>query len=210
MKILCIVPIILLLVIGFNSQSIAQLPGAPVGISKGIKGGFNFANFRGSDVEGSSSRKALVVGGFVKVNLLSIIAIQPEVLYSGKGAEFEENSTKATDKITYLEIPVLVRVNAINAGVLKAGLIGGPSFAFTLSAKRTIEASGQSHEDDIKKSIKSNDVGAVVGIGVDLGAGVISLTGDVRYTMGLSSIDDSGADLDIKNGVFSVMVGLGL
>lgn len=209
MKILCIVPIILLLVIGFNSQSIAQLPGAPVGISKGIKGGFNFANFRGSDVEGSSSRKALVVGGFVKVNLLSIIAIQPEVLYSGKGAEFEENSTKTTEKITYLEIPILVKINALNAGLLKAGLIGGPSFAFRLSAKRTTEANGQSNEIDIKDHIKSNDAGAVIGIGADISAGVISLTGDIRYTMGLSSIDDSDADLDIKNGVFSVMVGLG-
>lgn len=198
MKNIFIVALILLLIIGFNTQSLAQ---APVGISKGIKGGLNFANFRGDDVEGNSSRKALVVGGFVKINLLNIIALQPEVLYSGKGAEFEVNSNKTTTKITYLEIPLLIRLNTINAGVLKAGLIAGPSFAFTLSAK--------SDDTDIKNSIKSNDMGAVVGIGVDLGAGVISLTGDVRYTLGLNSIDDSGADLDIKNGVFSVMVGIG-
>lgn len=191
---------ILLVIVGLNTQSIAQLPGAPVGISKGIKGGFNFANLRGDDVEGSSSRKALVVGGFVKINLLNIIALQPEVLYSGKGAEFDSNSTKTTTKITYLEIPVLVRINAVNAGLLHAGLIAGPSFAFTLSAK--------AGDTDIKDSIKSNDMGAVIGIGADIGAGVISLVGDVRYTMGLGSIDDSGADLDMKNGVFSVMVGI--
>ena len=198
MKNIFIMALILLLILGFNTQSLAQ---APVGISKGIKAGLNFANFRGDDVEGNSSRKALVVGGFVKINLLNIIALQPEVLYSGKGAEFEVNSNKTTTKITYLEIPLLIRLNTINAGVLKAGLIAGPSFAFTLSAK--------SDDTDIKNSIKSNDMGAVVGIGVDLGAGVISLTGDVRYTLGLNSIDDSGADLDIKNGVFSVMVGIG-
>jgi hypothetical protein len=201
MRNVCVVAVVLLLIIGLNTQSIAQVPGAPVGLSKGIKGGFNFANFRGDDADGSSSRKALVVGGFVKINLLNILAIQPEVLYSGKGAESEINSVKTTTKITYLEIPVLVRINAINAGVLHAGLIGGPSFAFTLSAK--------ANDTDIKDSIKSNDMGAVIGIGADIGAGVISLIGDVRYTMGLNSIDDSGMDLDIKNGVFSVMIGIG-
>ena len=201
MKNIFIVAIALLLIIGLNTQTFAQLPGAPVGLSKGIKGGLNFANFHGDDVDGNSSRKALVVGGFVKINLLNIIAIQPEVLYSGKGSEFEVNSNKSTTKITYLEIPVLLRINAINAGVLHAGLIGGPSFAFTLSAKND--------DTDIKDTIKSNDMGAVIGIGADIGAGVISLVGDVRYTMGLSSIDDSGADLDIKNGVFSVMLGIG-
>lgn len=208
MKKLLQIAVIFIFAFLWTFNSFAQLPGAPVGLSKGIKGGLNFANYRGSDVSGTSSRKTLVVGGFVKINLLNIIALQPEVLYSGKGAKVETSSSKITDKIAYLEIPILLRVNTINAGVLKAGLIGGPSFAFRLSAKRTTEANGQSNETDLKDVIKSNDVGAVIGIGVDLGAGVISLVGDIRYTLGLSSIDDSSSNLDIKNGVLSTMVGI--
>jgi len=50
---------------------------------------------------------------------------------------------------------------------------------------------------DIKSTLKSVDFGIVAGAGVDIKK--ISL--DVRYTMGLSKLEQPSSALDLKNGV---------
>lgn len=202
---------IIIIVTCVINNSYAQLPGAPVGISKGLKAGMNISNFRGDNVENTKARKALVVGGFLRINLLNVIALQPELLYASKGAQYEEGAgntlMEITDKINYLEIPVLLRWNTLATGIVNAGLYGGPAFAYKISAKKVTESGGETTKEDLD-DVKDTDVGAAVGLGLDLNLGVGSLVGDVRYTLGLNSI--YGSALDVKNGVFSVMLGISL
>jgi len=56
---------------------------------------------------------------------------------------------------------------------------------------------------DIKSTLKSLDFGVVAGAGLD----IKKFSLDVRYTMGLSKLDNTGAGLELKNGVFGAMLG---
>ncbi|MGM0568498.1 MAG: outer membrane beta-barrel protein, partial [Elusimicrobiota bacterium] len=97
----------------------------------------------------------------------------------------------------------------------------GPSFGFLLSAKdkysgsdldnfkAQMESIGIEIEDesDVKDSMKSFDAGIALGGGIGIEAGEGTFLLDARYTMGLTSFDDSGADLDQKNAVISITAG---
>ena len=55
------------------------------------------------------------------------------------------------------------------------------------------------------QNVKSTDFGSVLGFGLNVGPIYV----DVRYNMGLSTIDDSANPDDIKNRVISFNVGFG-
>jgi hypothetical protein len=173
-----------------------------VGIDKGIKVGLNMATLGGDDAEGPgvtlSSRTGISAGAFVVVNL-AMISIRPEVLYTMKGTKFEVNSVEGTAKLDYVEVPVLLQYNLPLPGPISPSLFVGPALAFKLSAKQEVNGT----ETDID-SVKSTDLGLVIGAGITLNN---MLTVDVRYVLGLSSLDDSPLEEDKKNQVISLMVG---
>jgi len=184
---------------------------------KGLKAGLNIANLRGDDMEDWDSKMGFSAGGFITYSINDMFAIQPEVLFTMKGAKYEEEilgeTLKATTSLNYLEIPVLAKLSMPTQGSVKPNLFVGPSLAILLSAKGKVEYAGESEEVDIKDDTKSIDLGLVFGGGVDfdLGPDKGKLTADVRYTLGLTSIDESpeevGGPYDVKNGVISLMVG---
>ena len=190
------------------------------GIKGGIKIGVSSARLHGDDVEdltdllgeAQKSRIGFCAGGFITFNITEMFAIQPEVLYIKKGSKYEEEifgeTLKVWIKFDYLEIPVLAKIMVPTPGGVKPYLFAGPVLALKLSSKLKAEYADESEEEDIE-DMKSTDFGLVIGAGVDFGLGVPGtgkMTLDVRYSLGLSSISDFEGD-DIKNGVFSLMVG---
>ncbi|GAH00873.1 unnamed protein product, partial [marine sediment metagenome] len=113
-------------------------------------------------------------------------------------------------KLDYLEIPVLAKIIVPTPGGVKPCLFAGPVLALKLSGKMKAEYAGESVEEDIEdEDMKSTDFGLVIGAGLDFGLGVSGmgkLTVDIRYSLGLSTISTFEGD-DVKNGVFSLMVG---
>jgi len=195
-------------------------PSSATGIKGGLKIGASMAKLHGDDVEdftdllgeAQKSRIGFCAGGFITFNITGMFAIQPEVLYTMKGSKYEEEilgeTLKLWIKLDYLEIPVLVKIMAPSPGGVNPYLFAGPVFALKLSSKMKAEYAGASEEVDIE-DIKSTDFGLVIGAGVDFGfgaSGMGKMTLDVRYSLGLSSISDFEGD-DVKNGVFSLMVG---
>jgi len=63
-------------------------------------------------------------------------------------------------------------------------------------------------EEDID-DVKSTDFGLVFGGGFDYEMGEGFLTFDARYALGLTSLDDSDLEEDIKNTGIMFMVGYG-
>ena len=184
---------------------------------KGVKAGLNIANLGGSDVEGTDSRTALVFGVFVDVPLSPIFSIQPEVLYSMQGAKEKETDNGTTVDITYkldyIQIPVLVKVNVpVQGSNVKPSVFAGPALGINTTAKAKGEGGGVSAEVDLKDlgmPVKSTDFSLVFGAGIGFGAGSMTIDFDARYWLGLSSIDDSAANADVKNKVIQFMASLG-
>ncbi len=154
-------------------------------VSGGIKGGLNFANV---DVDGDPDGKTgYHVGAFLNIGFAGI-SLQPEFLYSVKGAEDFD--------LTYIEIPILLKKNF--AKVVNVHL--GPQFGILTKA----EADFGSGSQDIKDGIKGSDLSVVFGAGVDLPMG---LSGGLRYVLGLSDIDDDFLGTEIKNKTFQLYIG---
>ncbi|WP_234110508.1 MULTISPECIES: porin family protein [Chryseobacterium] len=156
----------------------------------GLKAGMNVA----SVTKGDGSRISLNAGAFMNMPVATNFSIQPEVLYSGKGAKIKEEDMKATAALDYISVPVMFQYNALPNLYLEAG----PEFSFLLSAK----AKGDGESLDIKDSVNSFD------FGIGLGAGYfftpqIGLT--ARYVAGMTEVDkdNSGGDKR-KNNVFQV------
>ena len=182
------------------------------GMMFGIKGGLNLANITGDDVGDTSMKMGLVVGGSLCYNITEIFAIQPELLFTMKGAKETIEGEDGYLKLSYIEIPLLLKVNLPTEGKIDPMLYAGPGFGILMSSK--ISNGG---EVDMKDMTKSFDIGIIAGAGIayQLEKGAITVEG--RYEVGMTTIDnlDDAAldDLDltdqpdIKNSVISFMVG---
>jgi hypothetical protein len=168
---------------------------ASAGVKFGIKGGANIANVNGDFMEGLEDWKSTIgfCGGiFLELNFGRVLTIQPEVLYTMKGA----NTGDGKLKFDYIEIPVLLKLR-IPISSVHPFVFAGPAFGFNLKA--LIE--GYKIDD-----MPSSDYSAVFGGGLQLGRSVHI---DVRYTMGLQKLEIPDIDtIDLKNGVISATIGL--
>src|SRR5215211_3888433 len=88
-----------------GAQSAAPLPAKRFGITAGM----NSATVAGDDTEDASRRTGLIAGILLVVPIAPNVAIQPEFLYSMKGAKFDDTDVTGTVKIDYAEIPILLR-----------------------------------------------------------------------------------------------------
>jgi Outer membrane protein beta-barrel domain len=174
------------------------------GAAKGFKVGVNMATLGGSDAGDVSSRIGFAFGGFVMFELSPSFAIQPEVLYSMKGAKETILGTEVTTKLDYIEIPVLFTILVpSSSGGVTPRFYAGPNLALKASAK----VSGGGLSVDISEFVKSTDFGVTVGAGLGFGGGKGFMV-DVRYTLGLSTIDNGSPAADVKNNCFSILGGM--
>jgi len=177
---------------------------AQVSIKKGFRAGLNIADLSGKDVQNSETFKTVNAGLFFKVSLLNLVALQPEINYTQRGAIFKEGGITNTVKLDYLEIPVLLKINVPFLGILPTNIFGGPAVSFNMRAKVKSEGTGSAFQVDIKDDIKDVELSTVFGIGLEFGMLIL----DARYTFGAGTIDDSSENLDIKNRVISFNAGL--
>lgn len=184
----------------------------------GFKLGANFSTLDGDGVGDADTRTAFTGGGFFRLGITNMLSIQPELMYSPKGAEAEESVNGAdfttAIELDYIEVPVLVRADVASGAMLAPYIYGGPAFAFEASCSITGEGEGIEFDADCDDSDadaferKSFDVGAMVGGGLSFPAGPGSLLIEARYNWGLINIADTdNDDFDVKNRAGSVLAG---
>jgi len=199
------------------AASLAVPQASAQGIKLGVKGGVNIANIGGSDIDefetdlgaSTESKVGLVAGVFAEFMIGNMFAIQPEVLYSQKGFKASEMGAEVKLKGDYVEIPVLLKINIpIEGSKVHPHVYAGPAVAFKASCK--IEGSSGSASasvdcEDAGLLIKSTDFGVAFGGGVSVDVGGAEVGVDVRYTLGLTSVDDEPDPYSITNKVISIM-----
>lgn len=184
----------------FSTMSFAQM-------QLGVKAGLNLANLSGDDVSDTDSRTGFAGGLFFMYQFSDMFAIQPEAYYTMKGATdkgtIEGFTYEAEIKLDYIEVPLLLKflIPIKNSGI-KPAIFAGPSIGFNMSAKSKVEAGGQTFEEDMQ-DVTSTDLGLVFGGGIGFPVGNGELGLDIRYILGLSTIDDSADNADVKNGVIN-------
>ncbi len=171
----------------------------------GVKGGVNFATLSVEDGDSPfDSRIGVVVGGFVTWKAFSWLELQPEVLFTSKGAEVEESGITSDLIVDYLEVPVLVRYSRPFSDNTRFYVAGGPTLAARMRARTRTEFSGGTEEIDIDDDVERMDFGVALGGGVEWGRWVF----DGRYTLGLSDVDADPSDTaTFRNRALSVTAG---
>lgn len=153
----------------------------------GVKGGVNFSNLYTEDVDDNNVLTSFNAGFYAKLPITESVAIQPEFLYSRKGAELVYDNAFAQGtakfKLNYIEVPVLLKVNIMKNFNIHAG----PYFAYLIDAQVTNESANanfdfeQNYEND---DFNKFDAGLSAGFGFDfdnLGIGF-------RYNYGLTTV----------------------
>lgn len=195
--------------------AVSNLFAQSIGVTgKGLKAGVNMAKYTGTDAaDDLSMRTAFAFGGYVTLGMTDLFSVQPELLYSMKGAKWDytdlSGTVNVTDRLSYIEIPVLFKVQLVGTPAFKPNFYVGPQFSMLLSAKEKSEASGQSAEADIKDNLKSTDFGLVGGVGANFPVGTGSLSLDIRYDLGLSKVIDAAPAPKINNSAITFLVGYG-
>jgi hypothetical protein len=118
-----------------------------------------------------------------------------------------------TLSINYLEFPLLGLFRLPSGETTTFELFLGPSLAFQTKAETTVDITSGLMVDpvtiDVGDQVKSTDFAAVIGADVKFDLPKTRVTIDVRYTRGLSSIDDSEESLDVRNSAVALTVSLG-
>lgn len=173
--------------------------------SFGVKGGVNIASmgggsgYTGVGVGSLGSRTGLHIGGLVEIPISGDISIQPELLYSMKGTNWNDTN------LDYIDLPILGKYNLPWVSGLSAEL--GPVIGVLMSAKQ--------NGNDVKEFYKTIDAAIGIGATYKLDMGVFF---SLRYNKGLIDIedfDDASSSSGYwwgggKNNVFQLSVGYSL
>lgn len=174
----------------------------------GFKGGVNFSNLYIDDVEDNNVLTGFNVGLFARLPITQTFAIQPELLYTTKGAELEYNNAfvngTSTFKLNYLELPVLLVINVSE----NFSVHGGPYIAYLIDGQATNDSQGTLF--DVENNLDNDDYnkfdsGVAFGIGYDTDA----VGFGVRYSYGLQKVGKernyNGTDYTFPDGKNSVI-----
>jgi hypothetical protein len=178
--------IFLLILYGYSVRAQStETSGSSVKTIFGIKGGANLSNLYVDEINDENAKFGFQVGFFAKGAITENFAIQPELIYSQKGAELDYDnifaSSKTAIKLHYVELPVLA---VINFG--KLNIHAGPYISYLAGVTvKNKSDNGDDFEEEIDKdNFESFDYGLAGGLGIDgdgIGFGV-------RYNYGLKEI----------------------
>ncbi|MFA5972288.1 MAG: porin family protein [Lentimicrobiaceae bacterium] len=177
--------------------------------SLGPKVGYNSYSLTDNmDSVKSSIQNSFQIGAFIRVG--SKVYFQPEANYQVEKSTVDKSiglSILSQDvTLKSIKIPALIGVKLINGSVFNLRIFAGPAFNYILEKKINPAALSELWPiysvDDLKNSTWSVQMGA--------GMDVLFLTLDVRYEMGIDNTYSGNSDLNMKNNMFNVSLGLKL
>ena len=191
-----------------------QVASQPWNSTVGIKGGMNVSRLSVSGLTDENNVIGYHAGVFVRLGLTPCFAIQPEALFSMKGAEVNFNNAFASGgaivRLNYMDVPVL----AVFKFLPHVSLQAGPYFSYLIDAsiKNTSGSDGSDFSSELNEdNFNRVDYGLVAGAGFEFR----SLNFGVRYLQGLAQIGKDKTVFgqtynfpDGKNSAWQVYLGL--
>ncbi len=191
--------LVVLFVAGFALQGMSQ-----VQFAVGLKGGLNLSKFDVNAGASNIDNRTGYHGGAFALIKITKIGIQPEILFSKQGSNFQVNTTNYKANFDYINVPIMLKLYLV-AGL---NLQVGPQFGFLTidDLKKTVQNTNSTQSAQALFS-KKNDTSINLGAGWDLPFG---LTLDARYNIGLSDIKlqaDASNPVSFKNKVIQISLG---
>jgi hypothetical protein len=196
--------LLIIVIIAFGSAANAQSV-----FSLGPKVGYNSYKLTDNmDSVQASIKNSFQIGAFIRVG--SKVYFQPEANYQVSESTLSKSlgTVVQTQDVTLksLKVPALVGVKLINKGAFNLRLMAGPAVTFILDKQLRPSQMDElwpiQSVDDLKNSAWSVQMGA----GID----VLFMTLDVRYEMEIDNFYTGSSDLQMKNNMFNVSLGIKL
>lgn len=185
-KILLMAVVMLASVASYAQQAVGTFTLQP-------KIGMNVASLTKSD--GADPRIGLAAGVEAEYQATDIFSISAGLIYSMQGNKYEVKSVTATQKLDYINIPILANVYVVKGLAVKLGI----QPAFNVSDKVKFSGSGSSVENE-DLGAESFDFSIPVGLSYEYSNVVF----DARYNFGVTKVWDGG---DPMNSVFQFTLG---
>ena len=163
----------------------------------GIKGGYNISSV---SFDGSSETGKLHgyhIGIYGESYIGKYLTIQPEILYSKQGYTIIDDNGTYTQKLDYINVPLMLKLYPVKSFFIEAG----PQIGFSISHKETFDAGFILYDTSQEFEPSNFDWGINVGTGFKSDGGV-SL--GVRYHLGQSDVYDQDKP---KNRVWQLYLG---
>lgn len=151
----------------------------------GIKFGYNIASVSFDGDSETGQRHGFHAGFYTESFLSKSVALQIEILYSQQGYEIKNNSGTFTQKLNYINLPLLFRAYPVDHFFLEIG----PQIGFALSHKEEFDSSFNLFDTEQEFDPKNFDWGVNIGAGFKTDSGVSI---GVRYHYGLGDIYSQG------------------
>ena len=159
------------------------------------KVGVSIANL--TDNNSSDARVGLVAGVEVEYQASDIFSVSAGVLYSMQGAKYDAFGAKSTEKLDYINVPIMANVYVVKGLAVKLGV--QPGFKVNDKLDLRMPVLGGALVDLKAKSV---DFSIPVGISYEYN----NFQVDARYNWGLTKVFDVDK-LDQKNSVFQITLG---
>ncbi len=163
----------------------------------GIKGGYNLSavSFDGDGETGQ--RHSFHIGFYTESFLNPNVAIQLELQYSQQGYEIRDSGGTFTQKLNYINLPLLLKIYPSDNFFLETG----PQIGYAITHKEEFDSSFDLFDTSREFTPKSFDWGVNFGGGFKTDSGV---SFGLRYHLGLGDIYDEGKP---KNRVWQFSLG---
>jgi hypothetical protein len=160
----------------------------------GLKGGLNLSRL---DFNNSNSdfRTGFHFGGLAHIHLTPSFSLQPELYFSTQGGEYEMGNNDTEEKLSYINIPVLLQYNFANGFRLQAG----PQLGILVDSE--VEVNG------VEVNTSSNNYNNV-DFSIPLGLSYLGYSGfgvDARFNLGISNVYENN-NVKAKNQVIQLGV----
>jgi hypothetical protein len=158
--------------------------------SVGLRAGVNFANManKNSEFEGI---KGLNIAIPVEIGVNEVFSVQPELHFIQKGAAANFLFGIVAISTDYLEVPILGKANFGNES-FKVYAVAGPSIGFAINRSRVTTISNTTTTEKVEFDNQGEEtdnrleIGAVIGVGTQIGVGPGAFVIDVRYNYDLN------------------------
>ncbi|MBA2292604.1 MAG: PorT family protein [Gemmatimonadales bacterium] len=212
------------LTLGVIAVALVALPFAPIGAQSaqfGVAAGASLATLTGDLVDGTKNYSAFIAGAFARFDM-SGFSIEPGIYYTGKGAKFEdeEEGFDATNKLAYVQVPVLVKVGFPMGSTSRFYVGAGPAIGFKVSCKLKASGGGFSASTDCEDlededggglKAKSTEFSGIGVAGIEFGKFAVGIRADLGLTNVYEAFfDDVSLEPSIKTRTLSLMASIRL
>ncbi|MEX0968003.1 MAG: porin family protein [Bacteroidia bacterium] len=160
-------------------------------VNLGAKGGLNLSNLSLNDFS-QNMRPGFHAGLYFNIPVYGSGSIQPEVMYSMKGARFTSEGKNINARLDYLDIPLLVIFDVSP----RLDFHFGPQFSYLAHVNYRCEdrETSETWELNDQSNFSSVDIGLALGFEYNFNTFNLGL----RYSSGFNSIEND--DMAVING----------